>query len=63
MLLTAAQPPTYAPMEQWSFLVAEERDGRVSRLIMIYPVPALGQTAIQMLWDLNDFPPAWESEQ
>ncbi len=63
MLLTAAQPPSYAPMEQWSFLVAEERDDRVSRLIMVYPVPALGQTAIQMIWDLNDFPPAWEIEQ
>lgn len=63
MLVNAAQPPSYAPMEQWSFLIAEERDGRVSRLIVVYPVPALGQTAIQMTWDLNDYPPAWEQPQ
>lgn len=63
LLVSAAQPPSYAPMEQWSFLIAEERDGRVSRLIVVYPVPALDQTAIQMTWDLNDYPPAWEQPQ
>lgn len=63
MLLNAAQPPYYVLQEQWSVLIAEERDGRISRLITVYPVPALGQTAIQMFWDLNDFPPAWELEQ
>lgn len=63
MLINVAQPPSYAPFEQLSFLVAGEKDGRISRLIMVYPVPATGQTAIQMLWDLNDYPPAWEIEQ
>jgi len=63
LLVNAAQPPSYAPMEQWSFLITEERDGRASRLIVVYPVPALGQTAIQMTWDLNDYPPAWEQPQ
>jgi hypothetical protein len=63
LLNDAAQPPSYAPADQWSFLINEERDGRVSRLISVYPVPALGKTVIQMTWDLNDYAPAWEEPQ
>jgi hypothetical protein len=41
------------------FIVAQKKDGRVSRLVLVYPLPALQQTVIQLVWDLTDYPNAW----
>lgn len=58
-----ANPPTSLSPEAVSYLIAEEREGRVSRLVMIYRDPALDRTAVRMIWDLADHPPAWSTER
>jgi len=44
------------------YFVAEERAGRPSRMILIYPQSGLNRTVVQMAWDLRDYPPAWGEE-
>lgn len=56
-----SDPPTSVPPEEARYLVAEERDGRVSRLVAVYRDPALGTTVIRMIWDLADHPAAWST--
>ena len=41
------------------YIVAQRKDGRVSRLVFVYPLPAIKQTVIQLVWDLTDYPAAW----
>jgi hypothetical protein len=41
------------------YFIAEEKTGRVSRLIVIYNEPVFELTVIQMIWDLTDYPKAW----
>jgi len=45
------------------FIVAQRKDGRVSRLVFVYPLPAMQQTVIQLVWDLTDYPSAWGPSQ
>ena len=45
------------------FIVAQRKDGRVSRLVFVYPLPAIKQTVIQLVWDLTDYPSAWGKQQ
>ena len=44
------------------YFIAEEKEGRISKLIAVYPDPAIQQTVIEMMWDLNDYEPAWKSD-
>jgi len=43
------------------YFVAEERSGHPSRAILVYPLAGMGLTAVQMAWDLRDYPPAWST--
>lgn len=53
-----AQPPTSSGSEaRW--IIAQKKDGRISRLVLVYPLPALKRTVIQHAWDLTDYPNAW----
>ncbi len=54
-----ANPSGSTRVEEIYYLVAEERDGHVARLVMIYPELAVNRTVIQMSWNLGDYPPAW----
>lgn len=53
--------PPYLPgvAEEARFFVAEEKDGHVARLVIVYPLAALGRTVIQEAWSLADYPSAW----
>jgi len=44
-------------------IVAQRKDGRVSRLVVVYPLPPMQQTVIQQVWDLTDYPSAWGQQQ
>jgi hypothetical protein len=44
------------------YLIAEEKDGRVARLVMIYRELAVDRTVIQTSWNLADYPPVWGGE-
>ena len=55
-------PNTTEALAQANFFIAEERGGRISRLIITYPLPSLGHTVIQHAWSLADYPGAWPPE-
>ncbi|HLF30937.1 MAG TPA: hypothetical protein VI566_07905 [Xanthomonadales bacterium] len=55
-----ATPPSQSQYDQVFYLIAEERDGHVARLILVYRQAAIDRTVMQMAWDLRDYPPAWE---
>jgi hypothetical protein len=63
--MTVAQvvtPPGSADPEQVHYLIAQEKAGHVSRLILIYRQNVPERTVIQMSWDLRDYPPAWPAD-
>jgi hypothetical protein len=51
--------PPSSSMAEARWIVAERKDGRVSRVVLVYPVRGLERTAIQLVWDLTDHPSAW----
>jgi hypothetical protein len=51
--------PPAQDYENTFFLIAEEKEGHVARLIIVYRQPGLERTVLQMTWDLRDYPPAW----
>ncbi len=54
-----AYPSGSTNVDEVSYLIAEEKDGRVARLVLVYPEAAVKRTVIQMSWNLRDYPPAW----
>jgi hypothetical protein len=53
-------PPSAAgTIEATRFFIAEERDGHVARLVVVYPLEGLKRTVIQEAWNLLDYPSAW----
>jgi len=54
-----ATPSGSAVYDQVFYLIAEEKAGRVARLILVYRQPVVERTVIQMAWDLRDYPSAW----
>jgi hypothetical protein len=55
-------PPGSAEPDQVHYLIAQEKAGHVSRLILVYRQKVPERTVIQMAWDLRDYPPAWPAE-
>lgn len=58
-----AVPSTADVFETAQYFIAEEKDGHVARLIIVYPLPSLGHTVIQQAWSLVDYPAAWPPAQ
>ena len=54
-----ATPPHGIDANTIRYFIVEEKEGRASRLVMMYPHPAFHQTVIQMIWSLNDYEKAW----
>jgi hypothetical protein len=52
-------PSTSMAAARW--IVAQRKDGRVSRVVLVYPLQGLKRTVIQLAWDLSDYPSAWPS--
>jgi hypothetical protein len=42
-----------------TWIVAEEKAGRPARAVLVYRLPGVNRTVIQLAWDLQDFPSAW----
>jgi hypothetical protein len=41
------------------WIVAKKKDGRVSTVVVVYPMPGVQRTVIQQAWHLADYPSAW----
>jgi len=54
-----ALPSMSGVFETVQYFIAEEKDGHVARLIIVYPLPSLERTVIQEAWNLIDYPNAW----
>jgi hypothetical protein len=55
-------PPSSAIVAaRW--IVAQRKDGRVSRVVLVYPLQGLKRTVIQLAWDLTDYPSARPESQ
>ena len=50
-------PGTFARDARW--IVAAKKGERISRLVVVFPVPQLQRTVIKEIWDLSDYPSAW----
>ena len=53
-----ANPPSSAA-DSARWIVAQRKDGRISRVVLVYALPVLKRTVIQLAWDLTDYPSAW----
>lgn len=54
-------PQSLAEGVRW--IVAQKKDGRVSKVVMVYPVSSLQRTAIHLIWDLRDYPSGWPEDK
>jgi gas vesicle protein len=57
-----ATPPGAAEPDQVHYLIAEEKDGHVARVILVYRQKVPERTVMQMAWDLRGYPRAWAVE-
>jgi hypothetical protein len=57
-----ATPPGSADPDQIHYLIAEEKEGHVARVILVYRQKVPERTVMQMSWDLRDYPRAWAVE-
>ncbi len=53
----ALPPGSSAHDARW--IVAQTKGGRVSTVVLVYQMPKLQRTVIQLAWDLSDYPSAW----
>jgi hypothetical protein len=60
---TVAVPPASSPQDEVRYFVAEEKDGHISRLVLVYPMPYLRRTIVQVSWNLGDYPSAWPQDE
>jgi hypothetical protein len=51
--------PPSSSMASAHWIVAQKKDGRVSRVVLVYPLEGLKRTVIQLAWDLSDYPSTW----
>jgi hypothetical protein len=57
----ATPPGALVADARW--ILAKKKRSRISTLVLIYPLPALRRTAIQLAWDLTDYPGAWPATE
>lgn len=55
--------PPSASMAGARWIVAQRKDGRVSRVVLVYPLQGLKRTVVQLAWDLTDYPSAWPTTE
>jgi hypothetical protein len=53
----ATVPQSAGAGARW--IVAQKKDGRVSKLVLVYPLASVQRTVIRTIWDLTDYPSAW----
>jgi len=50
-------PGTFAAGARW--LIAGKKGERISKLVIVFPIPSIQRTGIKLVWDLSDYPSAW----
>jgi len=48
---------TFARDAKW--IIAAKKGERISRLVVVFPIPAIQRTVVKEIWDLSDYPSAW----
>lgn len=51
--------PPDSVMAQARWIVAKKKSGRVSTIVLVYPLPGIQRTVIQLAWHLADYLSAW----
>jgi hypothetical protein len=51
--------PADSAMAEARWIVPKRKDGRASTLVLVYPIPGMQRTVIQLAWHLADYPDAW----
>jgi hypothetical protein len=55
----ATLQPANSSIADARWFVAKKKDGRISTMVLVYPMPAVQRTVIQLAWHLADYPSAW----
>jgi hypothetical protein len=55
--------PPSSSMASAHWIVAQKKDGRVPRVVLVYPLQGLKRTVIQLAWDLSDYASAWPADE
>jgi hypothetical protein len=55
----AVNNPPAAAVNEARWIVAKKKGNRASTVVLVYPVTGTRLTAIQLAWDLSDYPSAW----
>ncbi len=55
--------PPSSVMTEARWVVAQRKDGHVSRVVLVYQLRGLQRTVIQLAWDLTDYPSAWPASR
>jgi hypothetical protein len=50
-------PGAFAEGARW--IVAGKKSERISRLVIVFPIPRIRKTVVKEVWDLSDYPSAW----
>jgi hypothetical protein len=50
-------PAAFARDARW--IIAARKDERISRLVVVFPIPGIHRTVIKEVWDLSDYASAW----
>ena len=58
---TASPPQSAGEGARW--IVAQKKDGRISKLVLVYPLASVQRTVIRVIWDLTDYPSAWPKSE
>jgi hypothetical protein len=55
--------PPSAAMAEARWIIAARKGGRMSRVVLVYPLQGLKRTVVQLAWDLTDYPSAWPTTE
>jgi hypothetical protein len=53
-------PGSFVARARW--IVAAKKGDRISKIVVIFPIPEIQRTIIKEIWDLSDYPSAWPKE-
>ena len=54
--------PLPSAMADARWIVAKKKDGRISTVVVVYAIPGMQRTVIQLAWNLTDYPKAWGAD-
>ena len=59
-LMNITPPQSVGAQARW--IVAKKKDGRMSTVVLVYPMPGVQRTVIQAAWHLADYASGWPTK-